>query len=216
MADKRLSFPGGRWRRTAATALAFITVCAASLTLAAPASATCLRGGLGFTNINSQLINVQGSSFDYWIRILQASNKNWNDLGAGTRMGIASSSAGRVAPGEYDASWGGQYIPEGTRGYNAGFRIEINAKTIRKYYPRSVTPSADHWNRVIMAHELGHALSMDDDPGNLPSGQYSLMKYPNFVGPFYDQFRDWGYYNTPTGFDRNEVIRCNKGAYTGP
>lgn len=195
-------------RRIKAAAATAVTAAGLTVAAAPSASATCAEFGMGFTNINIQMSNVNNS---YWRGVLDRAAGNWNGLGVGTNIQRVSSSAGLYAPGEYGASYFGYYADFGDRLVNRRFTIYINARQITNY---ARPADYDRWNRVISVHEIGHALSLAhpqpqsaSHPNGLPSASYSIMQYPPN-----DQWQLW---DLPTGYDAKEVRRCGTGPYRG-
>ncbi|MCZ4510737.1 hypothetical protein O3Q52_21600, partial [Streptomyces sp. ActVer] len=62
------------------------------------------------------------------------------------------------------------YDPSGLRPINRVFKIKANARTLERDSGSRMT----EWCRSTTTHELGHALSLDDNPN---TGRVSLMKH---------------------------------------
>ena len=92
-------------------------------------------------------------------------------------------------PGE---TWLGLYTPSGTRS-NRTFLIQVNANEVSVV--DAVSPgSFSQWVRWTSIHELGHALSLADNP---VTTWQSIMKYPSAsVVP----------YQSPKSYDVNDVL----------
>jgi len=200
MADKETHKKSkGRWWASAimAGALSFPVGVVATTTSAQPAHATCYAGGLGFTNINIQPVSV-GNPGSYWYQVLGEASRRWNNTGV-AQIATATQSSGKYTAGQYSGEYWdavyGEYAPSGTRGLDRGFVIRINAKAIARDEPNPNNHWA--WNTAITVHEIGHALSLADNPA---TAQFSIMKYP--------PNNRWGSYANPTSYDIQEVRRC--------
>lgn len=181
----------------AVTSMAIIST--VGVTSSAPAYATCYSGGMGFENINIAPVGVS----TYWWGVLDQAAYNWNSSGAGTSIRRVGSSGGTYTAGRYpDLSakgWYGEYAFVGQRAYDRTFKIRINAALIE----RDANPNDyGKWNIAVTVHEIGHALSLADNP---PVSEYSIMKYPVTGGGR----PGWGAYSLPTQYDVNEVRRCS-------
>lgn len=162
-----------------------------TLVTAAPASADYYAGGVGTTQFN---VRMTGALNDVWRGYLGHSIDTWNaTYSQGTRVVIArntTNSPRTMTAARYDEDWLGLYTPSGTRA-NRSFHIQANARTIA--LPTGGTVAT--WARWVTAHELGHALSLADNPG---TSQASIMKYPpSNSSPA----------TTPRAYDISEVIR---------
>lgn len=122
----------------------------------------------------------------------------WNATGTGTSISRTTNSSAikKMQPGTWNTTWTGLYTPSGNRS-NRAFLIQLNASRItwiRDNYPNSV-PFAT-WARWTACHEVGHALSLDDNP----SGQTyntSIMRFPLTSVT--------ALYTTPRIYDINDV-----------
>ncbi|KNE84145.1 hypothetical protein ADZ36_02160 [Streptomyces fradiae] len=105
-----------------------------------------------------------------WVGFLDTGRKNWNNTSAGTSIGRKSNAKATFTAGRYNTSWYGLYSPSGIRGINRVFKIKVNAKKLAANSGSKMT----QWSRSTTTHELGHALSLDDNPN---TSKASLMKH---------------------------------------
>jgi hypothetical protein len=130
------------------------------------ASADYYSGGMPSRSWNVKPVGIN----DTWIGFLDTGRSNWNGSGAGTSIGRSSSAASTFTAGRYDQSWFGLYQPYGIRGINRTFAIKVNARTLAASSGANMTA----WCRSTTTHELGHGLSLADNPG---TSSASLMKH---------------------------------------
>jgi hypothetical protein len=105
-------------------------------------------------------------------------------------IGRSSSAAATFTAGSYPQSWYGVYKPHGVRHVNRTFDIQVNVRTLQDDAGSHFTT----WCYSTTTHEIGHSLSLDDDPN---TSQASLMKHT----------RDRTTVGFPTGYDEAEVRR---------
>lgn len=86
-------------------------------------------------------------------------------------------------------AWYGLYSPTGSRNPSRTFSIKVNTKKLS-----ADAPAASYWTwvRSSATHELGHALSLNDNPGTTSA---SLMKHSRNRATIY----------LPQTYDKNEV-----------
>jgi hypothetical protein len=176
----------GGGRLAAAVGVLGLTTTLVVAAVATPASATYYTGGM-----SSRSYNVKPSGInDTWVGFLDTARSNWNSSGAGTSIGRSSSAAAVFTAGRYSASWYGLYTPHGIRGINRTFTIQVNARTLEADSGSNFTA----WILSTSTHELGHAVSLADNPSTSSS---SLMKHS----------RNRTTLQKPTSYDVSEVQR---------
>jgi hypothetical protein len=152
----------------------------------APAWADYYSGGMPTRSFN---FKTQGIN-DTWVGFYDTARSRWNGSGAGTNIGRSSSAAATATAGRYSQSWYGLYTPHGIRGINRTFTIQVNARTLEADAGSNYTA----WVRSTCTHELGHALSLADNPN---TSSASLMKHN----------RNRTTVGSPTSYDVSEVRR---------
>jgi len=174
--------------------LAALTI--AALVLATPASATYLSSGSG-TNVFSVYHYPANPT---WETYMDHARICWNATSTTTGTSISQTSSSsaikKIQAGSWSTTWTGLYSPSGSRASRT-FLIQLNADRIawiRETYPGSV--SFGTWAAWTACHEMGHALSLADNPSGYTS-LTSIMKYPV----------SWAttLYSTPRTHDINEV-----------
>ena len=136
-----------------------------------PAEAAYSSGGMGFTNLYLQPV----VSDSYWYGPIDVAASRWNGSGAGTsiRRLTSGTSGGKIYAVERNTTWYGLYTWYNQKCYNRTFKIEVNATFIRAKYAPS---QHDAQNKRVLAHELGHALSLahgDPEPSIMNGDRYT-------------------------------------------
>lgn len=168
----------------------FMAAALASLlvfTSTAPAHALYYSGGVGSTAFSVRITGVNSTWTGYW----QSGITAWNNTAGSTGVAIGqnSSSPRTLTAGNYADSWLGLYSPSGTR-TNRTFLARANATRISQMTGSNFAT----WARFTTTHELGHALSLGDNP---QTSAASIMKYiASSATPF----------TTPRAFDIQRVI----------
>ncbi len=160
-----------KYARTAArwvgcTTLATALTTALVVTGTTAAHADYYDGGMPGRSFNVKPVGIN----DTWVGFLDTGRSNWNNAGAGANIGRSSSAKAEFTAGRYSQSWYGLYDPSGFRPINRVFKIKVNARTLDRDSGSRMT----EWCRSTATHELGHALSLDDNPN---TGRVSLMKH---------------------------------------
>ena len=154
-------------RRTAARAAACGAIAVAvTFGMTTSAQADYYDGGMPGRSFNVKPVGIN----DTWVGFLDTGRKNWKNSGAGANIGRKSNAKATFTAGRNNESWLGLYSPSGFRSINRVFKIKINAKKIEAKSGSKMT----EWCRSTATHELGHALSLDDNPGTRKA---SLMKH---------------------------------------
>lgn len=170
------------------TAVAVTAALALVATSASPAAATYYSGGMPSINWNYRVHGVNPT----WVEFFDTGNIRWNQR-VSSRLGRSNSAAADATAGDYSASWYGLYTPHGIRGVNRTFTLQINARTLRNDFPNSAIYKRQAL--VTITHELGHGLSMADNPN---TSSRSIMKYSDI---------DSLAVEVPTAYDIAEVAR---------
>lgn len=156
----------GRHRQARAAGIALASLALVVGAGALPANADYYSGGMPGRSFAVKPVGIN----DTWIGFLDTARGNWNSAGAGASITRSSSAAATFTAGRYSASWFGLYSPSGIRGINRTFQIQVNARTLQESAGSNFTA----WILSTCTHELGHALSLADNPNTTSS---SLMKH---------------------------------------
>lgn len=156
---------------------------------ATPASAAYYSGGNGSASFTVEISGVNQT----WSGYLIGAPGVWNNAGAETNISVGPSATKKMTAGNFPGeTWLGLYSPAGTRA-NRSFVIQHNANRLTEADAASPGTYAQ-WIRYVSIHELGHALSQDDNP---TTGLTSIMKYPSTSSvPF----------QTPRPYDVGDVL----------
>ncbi|WP_141538601.1 hypothetical protein [Isoptericola jiangsuensis] len=169
---------------------AFAIVAAGGLVVgaSAPAEATYYSGGVGTNQFSVQITGVNST----WNGYLKNGITKWSATYSETGTSIANSSNSprKMTASNYNTTWLGLYTPSGTRS-NRSFTIKANASRINDMTGGTFA----RWAKFTSTHELGHALSLADNPNTTRA---SVMKYRAASS-------DPG--STPYSYDRDEVVR---------
>jgi hypothetical protein len=153
-----------RWLQTGAVAVASIALV---LTSTLPAHATYYSGGMPGTKFNVKYVGVNNT----YIHLFDDARSRWNKTtSTNVSLGKSSSAAASMTAARYSATWYGLYTPSGLRGVNRAFKIQVNARTLQRDSGSNFTK----WIASTSTHELGHGLSLADNPRN---SYPSLMKH---------------------------------------
>lgn len=178
---------------TIVTAVAAVTLAVA--TLVAPAQAArsdyYFSGGVG---TNRFAMKITGSMNSTWRGFLSSGISAWNSTSGSTGTYIsqtAGSSNKTMTLGSLPSGTIGRYQYSGNRS-NRTFRITVDARQIIDHPNRVASIGA--WAKFTSMHELGHALSLKDNPS---TSSASIMKYKPM---------GWaGVYGSPRAYDRSSV-----------
>jgi hypothetical protein len=152
--------------RTTRTAVIVTTACALVAALGTPASADYYSGGMPGRSFNVKTSGIN----DTWVGFFDTGRARWNNSGAGASVGRSSSAAAVFTAGSYSGSWFGLYTPHGLRPINRTFTIQVNSRTLLASAGSNYTA----WVLSSTTHEIGHALSLADNPNTTAA---SLMKH---------------------------------------
>ncbi|MFD7505634.1 hypothetical protein [Streptomyces sp. NPDC059850] len=173
-------------------ALLTLTSCASlaivgTLAGSTPAHATYYSGGMPKRTFSVKTVGINSQ----WVKYFDTGRKNWNTAGVGANIKRKSSAKPSFTANRYSASWYGLYAPSGSRP-NRSFKIQVNARTIDR--DTGSISQYDKWVRSTVTHELGHGLSLDDNPNTRKA---SLMKHS----------RNRSTVQKPLAYDKSEVKR---------
>ena len=117
-------------------------------------------------------VKYQGVN-DTWVDYFHDARARWNrthtNYNTGVAISYASSANAYMTAGRYAESWYGLYTPSGSREINRSFKIQVNARSLAEK-----ASNLTNWIASTSTHELGHALSLKDNPN---TSSASLMKY---------------------------------------
>lgn len=132
-----------------------------------PAHADYYSGGMPSTKFTVRYVGVNPT----WTKHFDDSRTRWNNTsGTGVKIGKSSGAAATMTAARYDQSWYGLYSPSGIRNINRAFTIKVNAKKLSA----DAGSNLSKWIDSTSTHELGHALSLADNPN---TSKASLMKH---------------------------------------
>ncbi|HBV09655.1 hypothetical protein CIK74_02420 [Glutamicibacter sp. BW77] len=124
--------------------------------------------------------------------LFDQSRGNWNSAGVGAGISKNLSSAHAMRAGSYTNEWYGLYSSTGNRALKTTkFNVYVNTRTLYRDMPNKVSTT---WYLSTGTHELGHALSLADNPS---TSSASLMKHSRNRSTIYK----------PQTYDKNEVKR---------
>ncbi|AZQ33225.1 hypothetical protein EJ357_06980 [Streptomyces cyaneochromogenes] len=159
------------------------TACTIAL-FAAPAHGTYWSGGMPRADFSIRTYSYNPT----WQGPLDNGIVNWNGTPTPAAIGKLSSSPNTLTATSYSDTWYGLFTSSGPRDSSRTFTIKLNSRTIS----RDATNFSNMVTRVF-SHELGHGLSMADNPSTSSS---SIMKYTA-----------WNTLVKPTTYDIAEVNR---------
>lgn len=116
---------------------------------------------------------------------------NWNATATPAWITKSSSPKGTIVAKQFDDTWYGLYTAYGPRNSSRTFKIELNSRTIAAA-KNSKGGTMKNWVTAIFVHELGHGLSLKDNPNTSKS---SIMKYRS----------NWSTLTKPTAYDIDDV-----------
>lgn len=172
--------------RHAARSTLVLTAAAALIASAGvPAEATYSSGGMPTRTFNYRTHGINPT----WVSYFDTGNIRWNQR-VNSHIGRSNSAAADATAGRYGQSWYGQHDPHGARNINRTFTIKINIELLSA----RAGSNLEKWILSTTTHELGHALSLADNPN---VGDASIMKH--------DRNRTTS--QLPTAYDIREVER---------
>lgn len=157
-------------------------------TTIAPAHATYYAGGMPTRSM--AILNAYSGGIH--TTVFNQGRAAWNNAGVGAKISSAPG-RGTMNFASYSAGWLGAYAPKGPRNSTRTFTISINVYAIQK----SVSAAKYQVTlRSTVTHEIGHALSLDDNPPKKPTE--SIMRHDRNRSTLY----------LPTAYDKSEVKKA--------
>lgn len=176
---------------TAALAAVLLLVTALAVPAHADRSDYYFSGGVGTNRFS---MKITGSMNATWRGFLASGISAWNGTYSSTGTVISQttgSSNKTMRLGSLPSGTIGRYEYSGDRS-NRTFRITVDAQQIIDHPNRVASIGA--WAKFTSMHELGHALSLKDNPS---TSSASIMKYKGM---------GWaGVYGSPRSYDRSSV-----------
>lgn len=158
------------------------------LTSVPAANATYFSGGMYTTKFSVRYVGANSTMSS----LFDQSRGNWNSAGVGAGISKNLSSAHAMRAGSYTNEWYGLYSSTGNRALKTTkFNVYVNTRTLYRDMPNKVSTT---WYLSTGTHELGHALSLADNPS---TSSASLMKHSRNRSTIYK----------PQTYDKNEVKR---------
>lgn len=133
---------------------------------AVPAQATYYDGGMPRSHFSFQAQGVN----DVWKNYFSRAAQRWsNNTAMDADIGFVTISGNKMTAANYSQSWYGMYTPYGIRSLRT-FLIQVNSRTLIV----DGGSNSSLWIASTSTHELGHALSLADNPSTTRA---SLMKH---------------------------------------
>lgn len=168
---------------------AAIIACASSVVLVSPTSARAEYWSGGMPTASWTISNY--SYNDQWQPGMDLAVANWNATLTPAEISKSATPKGTITAASYDDTWYGFYTSSGPRDSSRTFRIQLNARTIAAAQ-RSKGGTMKNWVAAIFVHELGHGLSLKDNPNTTKT---SIMKYRS----------NWSTLTSPATYDIADV-----------
>jgi len=141
----------------------------------------------------SAVFTVKNYSYNsQWQPGMDAALAAWNATATKASITKSSSSKNIITSAQFNATWFGYYTWYGTKLLGRTFTIELNAKTIVAQQAKYPGSGQANWVTGVFVHELGHALSLKDNPA---TSQSSIMTYRN----------DYTVWMKPQAYDISDV-----------
>lgn len=153
-------------KRPLFAAIAFAVALLVQIVWVAPANATYYSGGMPTASFKVRIVWSSNAGEN---NIFRAAVDSWNQTASPANLTIAAPAPGDVAIGNYATDWYGLYTPYNSRA-NRTFDIKLNRTTLQA----DSGTNYSNWLWSSTAHELGHALSLADNPS---TSSASLMKH---------------------------------------
>lgn len=153
---------------------------------ASVANADYFAGGMPSRKNSVKYVGVNS----WYVNQFDNARFRWNGAVSGVTFGKSNAAKNTMTAGRYSASWYGYYTATGARNSSRTFTIQVNARTLSRDSGSNMT----NWVASTTTHELGHALSLADNPNTSKS---SLMKHS----------RNRSTIIGPQAYDVSEVVR---------
>ena len=145
--------------------VAIMYVLAFAIGGASAANADYFAGGMPSKKNSVKYVGVNST----YVNHFDNARFRWNAL-SGVTFGKSNAAKNTMTAARYSSSWYGLYTSKGLRNRSRTFTIQVNARSIQEDSGRNMSK----WIASTSTHELGHALSLDDNP---KTSKASLMKY---------------------------------------
>jgi hypothetical protein len=116
---------------------------------------------------------------------------NWNVTDSPAYISKSASPQGTIYAQQYADGWYGLYVATGARNSSRTFTIQLNSRTIVAAQT-AYGGTMKNWVTAIFVHELGHGLSLMDNP---TTSSTTIMKYRTY----------WYTLTAPTAYDIFDV-----------
>ena len=110
-------------------------------------------------------IPIKDATSSQYTQIVKDSIAAWNNSVPGVKFYFKKKAANTIYSGSYDESWVGRYSYYTKKGKTYKFNIYLNDKLLAS--------KSDSYKQSTLVHELGHALSLADNP----PGVISIMRH---------------------------------------
>ena len=110
-------------------------------------------------------IPIRDATSSQYTQIVKKSIKAWNNAVPGVKFYLDKNAPNAIYSGNYKDSWIGYYSFYTKRGKTYKFNIYLNNRLLSK--------RSSNYKQSTLVHELGHALSLADNPSN----SNSIMRY---------------------------------------
>jgi hypothetical protein len=174
---------GRHKRRPVLAAAAALAGLGGSLLAGVPASATYDSGGMPTASFSIRPYNYN----DLWQPNLDRGLRNWFNTPTPANIYKSSTSRSWLEAAPFADTWYGLRTYWGSRDSSRYFRIRLNSREIAAH-----ATNFGNFVTSCFVHELGHALSLADDP---KTSSASIMKYN----------RNRNTMTTPQQYDINDV-----------
>ena len=168
--------PGGRMethirkiessrKRFLSKIVAIMCVLAFTIGGASAANADYFAGGMPSKKNSVKYVGINST----YVNQFNNARFRWNAL-SGVTFGKSNSAKNTMTAARYSSSWYGLYTSKGPRNNSRTFTIQVNVRSLQAASGGNMSK----WIASTSAHELGHALSLKDNPNTSKS---SLMKH---------------------------------------
>jgi len=161
---------------------ALLLAVALTFALVTPANATYFSGGMPSATYQIKPWNYNSQ----WQEPMDNSLSSWNSASSKVNITKNNNASAYVTAAQYDEDWYGLYTYSFIPLFRT-FNIKLNARTIA-----ADASNRPNFIRSVFVHELGHSLSLADNPN---TSQNSIMKYSRNRNTLY----------TPQSYDITDV-----------
>ncbi|QUC07619.1 zinc metalloprotease [Arachnia rubra] len=166
--NEKRHLPQRRWRVRKGLLGTLFLAAVLVFTPAGMARADYSSGGMPSAAFSVKYVGISS----YWSNVFDQARDRWNQTQATSDLAIGKkdSAAAVMTAGRYQWNFYGLYTSYGWRNINRTFKIQVNSLRLKE-------DSGSHfeeWVASTSTHELGHALSLTDNP---TTDRPSLMKH---------------------------------------